>query len=211
MVRHAQSAWNAAGRWQGWADPPLSPLGEAQARQAARRLCAVAPASVVASDLERARRTAEIVAEALGLGPVAVEPGLRERDVGEWSGLTTAEIEFRWPGMVEAWRTRAVSSPPGGEDDGAFLARTRAALERVAAATGGLALVVTHGGVIRRLVHHLIGAVAPVPNLGGRRFIWDGGLAVGEAVALADPDVRPAPDHAVGVGRGSPPDRRGPP
>lgn len=191
VVRHAQSAWNATGRWQGWADPPLSAHGEAQAEAAAERLRGAGLVGVVVSDLERARRTGEVVAAALGLGAAVVEPGLRERDVGEWSGLTTTEIETRWPGMVEAWRTRAVSSPPGGEDDATFLARTRAALERVGARAGGPTLVVSHGGVLRRLVLDLAGTVAPVPNLCGRRFGYDGALTVGEVVVLADPDVRP--------------------
>ncbi|MBA2326593.1 MAG: histidine phosphatase family protein, partial [Actinobacteria bacterium] len=67
LVRHGESTWNADGRWQGQADPPLSALGEEQACDAAARLAAGGFSRVVASDLQRARRTAEILAEALGL------------------------------------------------------------------------------------------------------------------------------------------------
>ena len=66
VVRHGQSTWNADGRWQGRADPPLTALGEAQAADAALHVGAID--EVWSSDLERARRTAEIVAAALGLG-----------------------------------------------------------------------------------------------------------------------------------------------
>src|SRR5919107_550504 len=60
LVRHGESTWNATGRWQGWADPPLSDLGRAQAEAAAP---AAAPVdAVVSSDLRRARETAELMA-----------------------------------------------------------------------------------------------------------------------------------------------------
>src|SRR5688572_19392365 len=86
LLRHGQSTWNADGRWQGQADPPLSPLGEEQARDAARRLAPGQFSRVLASDLRRARQTAEILADALRL-PVEVDPDLREIDVGDWQGL----------------------------------------------------------------------------------------------------------------------------
>src|ERR687894_225034 len=100
LVRHGESTWNARGRWQGWADPPLTDLGRAQAEAAGP---AAAPVdAVVSSDLQRARATAELMAVALGLDPAAVhvEPDVRERDVGDFTGLTRAEIEERWPGVL---------------------------------------------------------------------------------------------------------------
>src|SRR3954464_6700209 len=86
LVRHGQSEWNAVGRWQGQADPPLSDLGRAQARAAARSLGSLD--AVYASDLQRATETALIIAEQIGIGPVILDPDLRERDAGQWSGLT---------------------------------------------------------------------------------------------------------------------------
>src|SRR5829696_1601221 len=91
LVRHAQSEWNADGRWQGWADPPLSGLGRRQSATAADALGW--PDAIVASDLERARETAAIIAAAGGPGAFEVEPALRERDLGDFTGLTRAEIE----------------------------------------------------------------------------------------------------------------------
>src|SRR5690606_29768822 len=113
---HGQSAWNADGRWQGHADPPLTDLGRAQAGAAAAAVGAVDV--VVASDLQRARTTAEIIAAALGLGRVEVDARFRERAAGEWTGLTRAEIEARWPGWLEDGRR-----PPGFELDADIIER----------------------------------------------------------------------------------------
>src|SRR5690349_6102426 len=90
LVRHGQSEWNAQGRWQGQADPPLSELGRQQAFSASRKIGSVDV--IVASDLERALHTAQIISGQIGVGPVIVEPLFRERDAGEWSGLTREEI-----------------------------------------------------------------------------------------------------------------------
>src|SRR5687767_12818211 len=95
LVRHGQSTWNAEGRWQGWADPPLSELGATQALTAANHVEHVD--AVVSSDLVRARETAEIIAKALGIAEVEAFRGLRERGAGDWTGLTRPEIEERWP------------------------------------------------------------------------------------------------------------------
>src|ERR1051325_541049 len=90
VVRHGQSTWNADGRWQGQADPPLSDLGVAQAEAAARTVDGVDVIS--ASDLERAHHTATILAAPRQLEVVA-DARLRERDAGEWTGLTRVQID----------------------------------------------------------------------------------------------------------------------
>jgi probable phosphoglycerate mutase len=148
LARHGETDWNAAGRWQGWADRPLTEQGVAQARALAEELASLALVGAYASDLRRARATAEIVAERLGL-PVSIDPRLREVDVGSWSGLTTAEARERFPAAYERWRD-------GGEgwDDGEtyedMAARVLAALQDIAAAHDcESVLVVCHGGAIR--------------------------------------------------------------
>src|SRR5918996_2805211 len=110
LVRHGQSEWNADGRWQGQADPPLSDHGRLQAREAARAVGAVD--AIWASDLQRAAETAAIIADGVGVGPVTVDPDLRERDAGEFSGRTREEIEERFPGYLADGRR-----PPGWESD----------------------------------------------------------------------------------------------
>lgn len=187
-VRHGESTWNAQRLWQGWADPPLSPLGEEQAREAAPRLAHVEFAAVFSSDLVRARQTAAILAPDR---EVFVEPLLRERDVGDWSGRTTSAIEAQWPGQIEAWRTGRIPSPPGGEDNSEFTDRVVAGAERVARHVGdrGPALVVVHGGVVRALERAADEDALTLPNLGGRWFDVEPGhrLRAGGIVRLTDP------------------------
>ena len=193
LIRHGQSTWNAEGRWQGQADPPLSELGEEQARDAARRLRAGAFTSVVASDLQRARRTAELLAEALGLA-VEVEPDLREIHVGDWTGLTRAEIDARAPGALADWSEGRTESTPGGELRQHLTDRARAVLRRVAAEAGAgdRVLLVTHGALIRNLDRVLGLAPQGIANLAGRWYEVDGNGSVtpAELVSLADPEDR---------------------
>jgi probable phosphoglycerate mutase len=184
IARHGQSEWNAVGRWQGQADAPLSELGRLQAAHAASRLSAIDV--IIASDLDRARTTAQIIAEALDHpAEVAVDPDFRERHAGEWQGLTKDEIEKGWPGYL-AERRR----PPGFEPDGALTERTAAALRRALDRhAGARILVVSHGGVIYRLEETLGQEVVRIPNLGGRWFYdRDRGLELGERILLVEPD-----------------------
>jgi probable phosphoglycerate mutase len=190
LLRHAQSAWNEQGRWQGRADPPLSDLGRRQARAAADRLGAVDV--VVASPLERAHVTAEILADVNGIGPVVVDDDLVERDVSEWSGLTRAEIEAEWPGYLDEARR-----PPGWEDDDAVVARALAALLRLEAAyRGASVVVVTHGGLIGSLERHHGASGGRLANLSGRLVSHDGTTpSIGERLVLLDDDELTVPSQ----------------
>ena len=178
LVRHGESEWNAVGRWQGWADPPLTELGLEQARLAARAVGGVD--LVVASDLERAWRTAEVIAAEIGVGPVLRTEALRERDAGEWTGLSRAQINEQWPGWIEDGRR-----PEGYEDDESVLAR---ALPLLASLDGpDEALVVTHGGLIGAVERHLGLPHERTPNLGGRVVLVDDGeLRPAERILLVD-------------------------
>jgi len=186
LVRHGESTWNAVSRWQGQADPPLSPFGERQAEDAAARLAEITSITAVwASNLIRARRTGDLIAKHLGIAQVREEPLLRERDVGAWSGLTRDEIEERWPGYLAARR-----SPPDFEGDDELLARTRAGLAAAVDGSGpGDVLVVTHGGVIRTIERSLGAIPERLPNLGGRWLLADTptDLSLGERVVLVEP------------------------
>ena len=183
LVRHGQSEWNATGRWQGIADPPLTDLGVHQAETAARSLGMFD--LIASSNLQRANRTAEIIASAIGVGPVLVEPELRERDAGEWQGLTKDEIEAQWPGYLADNRW-----PPGYEGDDSVSERAISALARLSAQlAGGTGLVVVHAGVIYN-VEALAGMpFERMPNLGGRWIeLSPEKIEAGERVLLIDPD-----------------------
>ncbi len=191
LVRHGQSEWNADGRWQGQADPPLTDLGRAQALHAARSLGTVD--AVVASDLARAADTAVILAGELGVGPLVLDPDLRERDAGAWSGLTRAEIDAGWPGFLEGRRR-----PEGWEPDAQLLARATAALGRIhELVSDGEAIAVTHGGLVYVLEGHFGEPFERLANLGGR---WvevgpDGPTRLGDRVILVDPDELTIPSQ----------------
>lgn len=193
LLRHGETAWNAEKRWQGWADIPLSDVGEEQAKQAAAGLMTFfsseSPLHMIASsDLTRAQQTAEILRSHLGaVHTVRTVWGLRERDVGELSGLTTEVVEERWPGLLARWRAGGIEAPPGGESTADFLARALDAVESLLANTlaGSTAIAVTHGGVIRVLEHHLGIASLGTRNLGGRFFhVEEAILAAGEVLVL---------------------------
>jgi broad specificity phosphatase PhoE len=190
LVRHGQSEWNADGRWQGRADPPLTDLGRLQAFHAAARVGAVDV--ICASPLARALDTSRIISEQLGVGPVVVEPDLVERDAGEWQGLTRAEIDAAWPGYLEADRR-----PPGYEDHDHLVARARGALDRIAAEYGGAdVLVVTHGGLIGALERDAGLPWERLPNLAGRWLTHQGGqIALGDRLVLVDHDELTVPNQ----------------
>jgi probable phosphoglycerate mutase len=142
LARHGETDWNREGRWQGWADPPLNELGREQARMLAEELRDTPFDAVYTSDLKRAHQTAEIVAAPHGV-PVVTDRGLREIDIGSWSGLTKPEIEDRFPS----------GERPDGETREQHSARVVAAVERIAREhPGERILIVTHGGTMHRLV-----------------------------------------------------------
>jgi probable phosphoglycerate mutase len=159
LIRHGETDWNRAGRWQGHADVPLSELGRTQAAALGERLRSLGEAvtAIYTSDLARARDTARAVAAALGLASIE-DRAWREMDVGRWSGSSRDEIRARY---AEEWdRITAGEDLPrgGGETLAAFSARVAGALERVAAEHSGRRVaVVTHGGTIRVALLHALG------------------------------------------------------
>ena len=175
LLRHAQSAWNAEGRWQGQADPGLSPSGRAAAVRAGTFLPPFR--SIVTSDLTRARDTARLISETWTDASLAwVTPLLQERTVGPWEGLTREQIEASWPGYLDS-RER----PAGFEADDSVLRRLRRALATVERDLAGeRVLCVTHGGLI-----HALETWAGLPrtrleNLAGRWVaVHDGTIALG--------------------------------
>ncbi len=179
VVRHGQSEWNATGRWQGRADPPLTDEGRRQSKVAGGALGTFD--AVVASPLLRAAETATIIAELLGIGPVLTDPDLVERDAGEWQGLTRSQIQEGWPGFLDDGRR-----PPGYEPGDAMLTRTLSVLERISERMGdGDVLVVSHGGVVYALEEACGEPWRRLPNLGARWFEVSGGdLSAGPRVDL---------------------------
>jgi glucosyl-3-phosphoglycerate phosphatase len=176
LVRHGESTYNAEGRLQGQADPPLSPRGRAEAEA----LAGLLDGRVISSDLVRARETAAL----LGHPEVPTDARLREIDVGEWAGRLLTEFPA---GPEFSWRGGPVV-PPGGEAWPEFAERVGAVVDALLA--DGPWIVVAHGGVVRAAVTHLTGADArslagpanaSVTVLDGRRlraYAWTPQLSV---------------------------------
>ncbi len=162
LVRHGETDWNAAGRWQGQTDVPLNPRGREQAREVGERLRGMGLAAIASSDLLRARVTAEIAAAELGLTVNHLDAALRERRFGCFEGLTREEVASRFP---EAWARYLEDpgpAPPGGESRDELLGRLIPAVASAAARLPGPVLVVMHGGAMRALLaEHLSGMPRP--------------------------------------------------
>ena len=188
IVRHGQSEWNALGRWQGQADPPLTEVGENQAKKATNKLGLFD--SIVASPLQRAKNTASIISEITGVGPVTTEVDLMERDAGPWQGLTRIEIEKGWPGFLDSGQR-----PDGYESNPDLLLRIFAVLRKISKSSriSDSILIVSHAGIVHALENLHDQPSLKVPNLGGRwvEFV-DDELTMGKRVSLITED--PTPD-----------------
>ena len=176
LVRHAATAMTG-NRWAGSrSDPPLTDDGRAAAAELASRLAGRLPAgtAVVSSPSRRAVETAAPIAAGLGV-EVELDDDLREVDVGDLEGLTFDEGAARFPELAQ----RLLASEreidwPGGERVADLRARAGAAMERLDARPGTVAVVVSHGGVIGELIVTLAGSAA----------IEDRWIAAGSAVSL---------------------------
>lgn len=186
MVRHGQSEWNAQGRWQGQADPPLSPLGVDQAEAGGAYLATLhrelAFDGMGSSTLDRAATTGDVIARHLSFDTPFRTANLAERSAGEWSGLTRDEIEVQYPGFLKARKF-----PPGYESDEELLPRIRQGLHEVIANVPGDRLIVTaHGGIIYCIENSLGLPFRHMPNLGALRLDFDenGVFTIGERIEL---------------------------
>ncbi len=126
LARHGQTEWNLQQRIQGWTDLPLTDQGRQQAERLAETLKSYEIRRIFASDLRRARETAEIVAQILGI-PMVVDHRLREVRRGELEGYVTGIAELEYPEFFEAWRRDFYHArPPGGESPADAEPRARA-------------------------------------------------------------------------------------
>jgi len=153
LIRHGETDWNADKRLQGHIDIGLNAKGQRQAQALGAALAGEPLDAVFASDLQRARDTAQAVAARQAL-PVQIEPALRERCYGGFEGLRHQEIAQRYPQDYAAWKARDPDVRyPGGEREAETMREFSA--RAVAAVTGVVALgryrkiaIVSHGGVL---------------------------------------------------------------
>lgn len=149
--RHGRTPWNAEQRFQGQTDIDLDDVGTGQALRAAGMLATLEPSMIIASDLLRARATAQPLARILGL-EVHLDAGLRETFAGEWEGLRRPELESGYGDLLASWSSGADIRPGiTGETRREVAARMAMAVEKalLGVGAGQVLVVVTHGGAAR--------------------------------------------------------------
>lgn len=160
LVRHGETDWNLARRYQGQSAVSLNQKGVQQAEQLASRLSHEKIDAVYSSDSPRALETATQVLNLQGQAP-ALQKDARWQEIcfGAWDGLTYEEVEAKWKHEVTAWYADPVnSSPPGGETMLQMSKRLQSAWNDLKSNhEDDTVLIVTHGGVIQILLCMLLG------------------------------------------------------
>lgn len=185
LIRHGETAWNRERRMQGHIDIPLNEEGQRQARALGAALAAERPDAIWSSDLQRARDTAQAVADAHDL-PVQLDAELRERCYGAFEGMTYQEIAEHYPEAMRQWKSREPHARfPAGERDAETLHEFHqrcvgAATRIVRRHQAGKTVIVAHGGVLDCLYRAATGmALEAERNFGNanaaiNRLRWDG-------------------------------------
>ncbi|PYM76976.1 MAG: hypothetical protein DME03_07225 [Candidatus Rokuibacteriota bacterium] len=158
VIRHGESTWVRERRFAGSRDVPLTDTGRRQCAAVARALAATGVAAIYASPLERARASAEVIAEPHRL-PVRIVPAFAEMAFGAWEGLTRDEIRARFPEGWEQWRSAPhLCAPLGGETVSKVAERVGAGLTELQQAHADQTIVlVSHSIVMRVMVLAALG------------------------------------------------------
>lgn len=181
FVRHGETDWNRAGRFQGHTDVPMNDSGVLQAREAGERLRSLLSSDagehidILSSPLSRARRTAVEICRAISRpeSAVVVSEALKEISYGEWEGMTTLEVKSAFPELRRARKSdRWNFAAPGGESYAARAPQIAQTLKGIDRPT----VLVCHAGVIK-ICLYLLGVVdhktAPVSTIShGKVYAW---------------------------------------
>ena len=167
LVRHGESAWNELKLVQGQSGGvPLTARGIEQARSVADTLGQYRFDSILSSDLDRARQTATVLSDALGLDVIVI-PALRERSFGVFEGGPLADLPSSLSGISQGVVVDDQARPPGGESLREVHARIAGLLEQLRDEPGGQRrLLVTHGGAIRAIRAYCAGVTM-------QNLVWD--------------------------------------
>ena len=181
LVRHGETEWNQAKRYQGQTDIPLTDKGREQAERTAEHLAEVKASFIISSDLTRALDTAAPIGRKLAL-PVISCLLWRERNYGRWEGLTRAEIQELYPEEWQKTREDPMSAAPsGGETLAELRERSIKALDWVLTQyPGQTGIVVSHGGLLRALLAWIEGQSHP------QHILDNGGISIVQGTNLED-------------------------
>jgi alpha-ribazole phosphatase len=155
LIRHGQTAWNIARRYQGHSDVPLNETGQKQAKALSDRFSTQHIDAIYSSDLSRATETASAILQKSGYNPdLHPDARLREVNFGDWEGMTYNEIKEKYPkALLERENDIYKSAPPNGETLEQLTMRVQSLLaELLAKHENQTVLAVAHGGVLRVLL-----------------------------------------------------------
>ena len=204
LIRHGQTDWNIAGKWQGHTDIPLNDTGFSQSRLLADRLSSWPISAIYSSDLKRAAKTARIIADQLDLDPVLTAT-LRERHGGAFQGMTAEELQDRFPDELKTIQEDG-GAPPGGESNLEVAQRILTTFDSIIENHRGVMVaVVSHGGALAIIIAYALGfplgqraRISLRGNTGLSTIEFDGR---GPRVTLLnDVNHLAANDHDVGAG-----------
>ncbi|MBL8160653.1 MAG: histidine phosphatase family protein [Anaerolineae bacterium] len=157
FIRPGETDWNRQLRWQGWVAIPLNELGRKQAQRLASFMRNIGISALYSSDLRRALETAQLIVEPLDFQPI-LDERLRERNIGDWQGLTPDEMQNWFPDEY----ARLMEDPdnfrvPGGESRADVRKRMRAAFDDIIAqAAGETVAIMSHTTAINALLTDLL-------------------------------------------------------
>lgn len=177
VARHGETDWNKNSKWQGLSDIPLNESGIAQARKLGEILKGEKIDAIISSDLKRAKKTAEIVAEMLEVGNVRTDARLRERFLGKFEGWETDQVAD-YSGLPQAQR-RLLETDEAFADNlesvepwDNFRLKVWEAFKDIAnSSSGSKTLIVGHGGVMRAIYLSINTDYEGFPNFKNCEFI----------------------------------------
>jgi alpha-ribazole phosphatase len=158
LVRHGATLWNSEQRFCGHSDIALSEQGNEQARWLTEFLRAVPIGTIYASDLLRARQTADVIAQSHQHVSIQTSDAWRELNFGAWEGLTYAQIAERFPDQLAFFTDPLNASPPAGEAFSNLLQRVQTAFLALVHEAANQTdqhrdiVLVSHGGPLRALL-----------------------------------------------------------
>jgi broad specificity phosphatase PhoE len=157
LIRPGETDWNRQGRWQGWAAAPLNAHGRMQVQRLCNFVRNIGMSTLFSSDLRRAEQTAQILADRLGFAPI-LDERLRERNIGNWQGLTMTEMQAWYPDQYQQLLADRIGfTVPGGESLKEVKTRVLAAFDDIIKQDKGETVgIISHTTAINLLLSEII-------------------------------------------------------
>lgn len=157
FIRHGETEWNTAGRYQGWTDIELSDKGEEQAARLGKRFEKMNVDAIYSSPLKRAYKTAQAIAEPKGIEIIKTDH-FKEINFGDWEGFTTKELKETYgKEFIEFYNEPYKGKFPGEGSFELVTQRIKIGLEKILNESANKTIViVSHGGLVRLAIMYLL-------------------------------------------------------